>query len=174
MSWWPTEADGLDIVGANMRRQLDKSSKPFIALALVMILFVRLLLLSCWPFWNLARQGTNASPLRKGQQRVVMATRIMHYSMKKWGFAAASVRLAMGFWSGGIQVVRLVTVFLRFLQRNSSSTQREARNVSGEAHYGIFGRDVPAHCTYLWPPLIDHPVPARELSITTPVMYSTV
>ena len=130
MSWWPTEADGLDIVGANMRRQLDKSSKPFIALASVMILFVRLLLLSCWPFWNLARQGTNASPLRKGQQRVVMATRIMHYSMKKWGFAAASVRLAMGFWSGGIQVVRLVTVFLRFLQRNSSSTQREARNVS--------------------------------------------
>jgi hypothetical protein len=53
------------------------------SLASVMILFVCLLLLSCWPFWNLARQGTNASPLRKGQQRVVMATRIMHYSMKK-------------------------------------------------------------------------------------------
>ena len=133
MSWWPTEADGLDIVGANMRRQLDKSSKPFIALASVMMLFVRLLLLSCWPFWNLARQGTNASPLRKGQQRVVMATRIMHYSMIKWGFAAASVRPAMGFLSGGIQVVRLVTVFLRFLQRNSTSTQREARNVSVSA-----------------------------------------
>ena len=29
-------------------------------------------------------------------------------------------------------VVRLVIVFLRFLQRNSSSTQREARNVSGD------------------------------------------
>ena len=28
-------------------------------------------------------------------------------------------------------VVRLVTVFLRFLQRNSISTQREAPNVSG-------------------------------------------
>ena len=37
----------------------------------------------------------------------------------------------MGFLSGGIQVVRLVTVFLRFLRRNSISTQREARNVSG-------------------------------------------
>ena len=144
MSWWPTEADGLDIVGANMRRQLDKSSKPFIALASVMILFVRLLLLSCWPFWNLARQGTNASPLRKGQQRVVMATRIMHYSMKKWGFAAASVRPAMGFLSGGIQVVRLVTVFLRFLQRNSTSTQREARNVSERAVFPLFySRDYP-------------------------------
>ena len=73
----------MDIVVVNMHRQLDTSSKPFIALASVMILFVRLLLLSCFSFGNVARQDTNASSFRKEKQRVVMATRIMHYSMKK-------------------------------------------------------------------------------------------
>jgi hypothetical protein len=71
------------IVVVNMRRQLDTSSKPFIALASVMILFVRLLLLSCFSFGNVARQDTNASPFRKEKQRVVIATRIMYYSMIK-------------------------------------------------------------------------------------------
>ena len=59
----------------------DKLSKSSIALASVTILFVRLLFLSCWPFWNLAWQDTNASPRRKCQLRVGMATRIMHYLM---------------------------------------------------------------------------------------------
>jgi hypothetical protein len=72
-------------------------SKPSIALASVRILFVRLLLLSCWPFWNLARQGSNASPLRKCQQRVGMATRINYYSMIKWGSRRRSDGFTMGF-----------------------------------------------------------------------------
>ena len=101
MSWRPTDADGLDINIANTRCQWDMSSKPSIALASVRIIFVRLLLLSCWPFWNVARQGTNASPLRKCQQRVGMATRINYYSMIKWGSRRWSDGFTMGFLSFG-------------------------------------------------------------------------
>ena len=83
MSWRPADADGLDINVANTRCQWDTSSKPSIALASVRILFVRLLLLSCFSFGNVARQGTNASPFQKEKQRVGMATRINYYSMIK-------------------------------------------------------------------------------------------
>ena len=83
MSWRPMDADGLDINIANTRCQWDTSSKPSIILASVRILFVRRMMLSCSPFWNLARQGAYASPLRKGEQRVGMATRISYYSMIK-------------------------------------------------------------------------------------------
>jgi hypothetical protein len=68
---------------ANTRCQWDTSSKPSIALSSVRILSVRRMMLSCLPFWNLARQGAYASPLQKGEQQVGMATRINHYSMIK-------------------------------------------------------------------------------------------
>ena len=86
---------------ANTRCQWDTSSKPSNALASVRILFVRRMMLSCSPFWNLARQGAYASPLRKGEQRVGMATRINHYSMIKWGSRRRSDGFTMGFLSFG-------------------------------------------------------------------------
>ena len=72
-------ADELDINVANTRRQWDTSSESSIMLDSDMTLFVRPLLLSCFSFGNVARQGTYESPSRKEKQPVGMATRIIHH-----------------------------------------------------------------------------------------------
>ena len=96
------DADGLDINVANTRCPWDTSSKPSIALASIRILFVRLLLLSCFFFGNVAWQVAYVSPFRKEKQRVRMATRINYYLMIKWGSRRRSVGFTMGFLSFGL------------------------------------------------------------------------
>ena len=98
----------------------DMLSKSSIALVSVTILFVRLLFLSWWSFWNLARQ-VSISPLQKCKQRVGMATRIMHYSMLKWGFTAAGGRASthngiLDWWDMLVKQLQYFYVFYRGIQ----------------------------------------------------------
>ena len=74
-------------------------------MASVTILFVRLLLLSCWPFWDLAWQGTNPSPFRKGSNGWDGDENYALFNEKMR--VPAERHLAMGFWSGGIRQLRL-------------------------------------------------------------------